>query len=194
MPKEPEDEIGTLASPRQSAVHLRTECVNAHRRGLAEMLLDSAVAALLGVHVWGIWREPFQVDGGMLGEIRLHDQGAMRGGAVPDQDHRPGEVSPAMWQGDPPIRVPEGLRHRPLEEAARQGQSDGRRELPALAQTPHTGCVPPRCPRRTGFRLQCQPRLIANGSLRPGATRRFVMRGQACLSQARTRSAWRSLA
>jgi hypothetical protein len=49
MPKEPEDEIRTLAEPRQAAVHLRMEFVNAGRRGMAEMLCDIAMAALLGV-------------------------------------------------------------------------------------------------------------------------------------------------
>ena len=79
MPKEPEDEIGTLAESRKAMIHLRTEFVNARRRGMAEMLFDSAVAALLGVQVRGIWREPFHVDLGMLGEILLHDKCVMRG-------------------------------------------------------------------------------------------------------------------
>jgi hypothetical protein len=154
MPKEPADEVGTLTEARKSAVHLSTEFVNARRRGIAEMLFDSAMAALLGVQVWGIWREPFHVDFGMLGEIRLHDKGAMRGGAVPDHEHRPGKMSPEMLQGDHHIRAPDGLRKMPLEDAARQGQRDGRRELPALAETPQNGGLPNRCPRRTGLRLK----------------------------------------
>ncbi len=121
---------------------------------MAEMLFDGAVAALLGVQVRGVWREPFHVDFGMLGEILLHDKGAMRGGAVPDHDHRPGKMPPEMLQGDHHIRAPDGLRKMALEDAARQGQSNGRRELPALAEAPQNGCLPNRCPRRTGLRLK----------------------------------------
>jgi hypothetical protein len=154
MPKEPEHEIGTLAEPRKSAVYLRTEFVNARRRGIAEMLFDSAVAALLGVQVRGVRREPFHVDLGMLGEILLHNKCAMRGRAVPDHDHRPGKMPPEMLQGHHHLRAPDGLREMPLEDTARQSQSDGRRELPALAETPQNGCLPNRGPRRTGLGLK----------------------------------------
>ena len=51
MPKEPEDEIRTLAESRKAAIHLGTEFVNAAGGGIAEMLFDVAVAALLGVQV-----------------------------------------------------------------------------------------------------------------------------------------------
>lgn len=79
MPKEPEEEIGTLAESRKAAIHLSTECMNASRSGMAERLFDMAVAALLRVQVRGVRREPFHVALGMLGEIRLDDQRAMRG-------------------------------------------------------------------------------------------------------------------
>jgi hypothetical protein len=154
MPKELENEIGTLAEPRKSAVYLRAAFVNARRRGIAELLFGSAVAALLGVQVRGGRREAFHMDRGVLGERLLHNKCAMRGVAVPDHDHRPGKMPPEMLQGDHHIRAPDGLREMPLEDAARQGQSDGRRELPALAETPQNGCLPNRCPRRTGLRLK----------------------------------------
>ena len=47
MPKEPEDEIGTLVESRKAAIHLGTELVNADRSGIAAMLFDVAGAALL---------------------------------------------------------------------------------------------------------------------------------------------------
>ena len=41
-----------------------------------------------------------------------------------------------MLQGNYHIRTPDGLRKMPLENAARQGQGNNRRELPALAEAP----------------------------------------------------------
>jgi hypothetical protein len=154
MPKEPEDEIRALAESRKAAIHLNTEFVNAGRSGMAEMLFDIAVATLLGVQVRGVWWEPFHVALRMLSEIFLHDKRPMRAGAVPDHDHRPGKMSPEMWQGDHHIRAPDGLRKMPLEDAARQGQRDDRRELPALAETPQDWRLPDRCPRGGGRGLK----------------------------------------
>jgi len=79
MPKEPEDEIGTLAESRKAAIPLNTEFVNAGRGGIAEMLFDIAVATLLGVQVRGVRGEPFHVALRMLGELLLHDKRPMRG-------------------------------------------------------------------------------------------------------------------
>jgi hypothetical protein len=136
MPKKPEDKIGTLAESRKAAIHLSTKFVNADRGGIAEMLFDIAVTTLLGVQVRGVRRKPFHVELGMRGEILLHDDRAMRGGAVPDQDHGSGKMALEMLQGHYHIRTPDGLRKMPLEDVARQGQSNDRRELPALAEAP----------------------------------------------------------
>ena len=154
MAKEPEEKIGTPAESRKAAVHLSTKLVNADRGGIAEMLFDIAVTTLLGVQVRGIRREPFHVELGMCGEILLYDDRAMRGGAVPDHDHWSGKMALEMLQGDHPIRTPDGLRKMPLEDAARQGQSDDRRELPALAETPQDWRLPHRCPRGGGLGLK----------------------------------------
>jgi hypothetical protein len=51
MPKAPEDQIGTLAESRKAAIHLGTQLVNADRSGMAEMLFDITMAALLGIQV-----------------------------------------------------------------------------------------------------------------------------------------------
>ena len=72
----------------------------------------------------------------MRGAILLHDDRAMRGGAVPDHDHWSGKMALEMLQGHDHIRTPDGLRKMPLEDAARQGQGHNRRELPALAEAP----------------------------------------------------------
>lgn len=136
MPKEPEDQIGTLAESRKAAIHLRPKLVNADRSGMAEMLFDMAVTTLLGVQVRGVRREPFHVELGMRGAIRLHDDRAMRGGAVPDHEHWSGKMALDMLQGHDHLRTPDGLRNMPREDAARQGQGHNRRELPALAEAP----------------------------------------------------------
>lgn len=136
MAKEPEDKIRTLAESRQAAIHLRTKLVNADRSGIAEMLFDIAVTTLLGVQVRGVRREPFHVELGMCGEILLDDDRAMRGGAVPDHDHWSGKMALEMSQGDHHIRPPDGLWKMPLEDAARQGQRNDRREFPTLAEAP----------------------------------------------------------
>ena len=136
MPKEPEDKIGMLAESRKAAIHLRPKLVHADRSGMAEMLFDMAVTTLLGVQVRGGRREPCHVELGLRGEIRLHDDCAMRGGAVPDHDHWSGKMSLEMLQGHDHIRTPDGLRKMPLEDAARQGQGNDCRELPALAEAP----------------------------------------------------------
>jgi hypothetical protein len=136
MPKEPEEKIGTLAESRKAAIHLRPKRVHADRSGIAEMLFDMALTTLLGVQVRGVRREPFQVELGRRGAIRLHDDRAMRGGAVPEHDHWSGKMALDMWQGHDRIRTPDGLRKLPREAAARQGQGHNRRELPARAEAP----------------------------------------------------------
>jgi hypothetical protein len=119
MPKEPEDEIGTLAESRKATIHLRTEFVHAGRSGMAKMLFDIAVAALLGVHVRGVRREPFHVDLGMLGEILLHDECAMRTEPVPNDDEGPRNTALEVAEGSHNIVPADGMLEVPLVDAAR---------------------------------------------------------------------------
>jgi hypothetical protein len=64
----------------------------------------------------------------------------------------------------------------PLEDAARQGQRDARRELPALAETPQDWRLPHRCPRGGGLGLQCKAGLIHTDYGRLAAATLFLIR------------------
>jgi hypothetical protein len=105
MLKAPEEKIGTLAELRKAAFHSSAKLIHADRCGIAEMWFDMAVTTLLGVQVRGVRWEPFHVEFGMRGEILLHDDRAMRGGAVPNQDHGSGKMALEMVPGCHHVRT-----------------------------------------------------------------------------------------
>jgi hypothetical protein len=86
---------------------------------MAQMLLDMAVTALLGVQIGGIRGQPFHCYLWMGREIRLHDRRAMGRQAIPDEDERPGNMALEMAQGDDTLRAPQGMPKMPFVNLAR---------------------------------------------------------------------------
>jgi hypothetical protein len=98
MPEEAEDEIGTPTQARKSSIHLSAECTEAFRDRITEMLLDVPMTSFLRVHVRRIGREPFPLDLGIRGDIRLHSGSPVGAQPVPDDDHRSSDIALQMLQ------------------------------------------------------------------------------------------------
>ena len=62
MPEESEDEIRASAEAGKAAIHAGTEFAGTGRLGIAQVLLDMAMASLLRIQVRGIGRKPVHLD------------------------------------------------------------------------------------------------------------------------------------
>jgi hypothetical protein len=56
MPKEAEDEVGASPDACEPTIHLNAQVVGRCRGGIPQVLLDIAMAALLGIQLWRLGR------------------------------------------------------------------------------------------------------------------------------------------
>ena len=78
MPEEAEEEVRSPAEASKATINTCAEVADACRGGIAQVLFDVAMAALLGIHIWRIGREPFHVNVWMRGHIVLDDDRSVR--------------------------------------------------------------------------------------------------------------------
>ena len=194
MPEESEDEIGTSAEASKAAIHSCTEIADAAGQSIAQVLLDVAMAPLLGVQIGGIGRQPVHLDLRTHTQILLDHRGAMGIESVLDNDEGAGNVALEVAEGEHHIIAADGMREVSLVDTARQGQPDHRGECTALADASQDRCPPYRSPRGSRFGPEGKAGLIDEHDLRLLAASLFLIRGQSCVSQARTRASSRSRA
>jgi hypothetical protein len=151
MPTEAEDEVGAPPDACEPTIHLNAQVVGRYRGSIPQVLFDMTLAALLGVHIWRIGREPFHFNIRMRGHVVLDDDRSMRVSPVPDHDHRPSNEPLEVLQGDKNIRGTNGMFNMTLINLPGQRQGNHRGQLPTCAHTPEDRRVPPRSPSRAGL-------------------------------------------
>ena len=126
MMEEREDQIGTMAQARKSAIGLLPNLSGVLRGRIQEVALHIAMTSLLGIQIRGVGRQLLHHDLRMLTPIGLHLGGAMGLQAIPDQHQRAGEISLEMSQEGNDIRSVDRMIEVPLVDPPRQCQGDRR--------------------------------------------------------------------
>lgn len=126
MMKVPQEEVGTVTETYKPAIHLGLYVVGIHWGGIPEMLFDMAMAALLGVQIRRIGREPFHFKVGMCGHIILEDHSSVCVQPIPDDDYRPGDVPLDVSQRHKNVRGTDSLRQMALVNLAGYREADHR--------------------------------------------------------------------
>src|SRR5207253_2845859 len=98
MVEEAEQEVRAAAEPREATIGLVTDLLLGLGRGIAQPALDVSMAALFGIQIRGILRQPFDIELGMLGQELLYHGRPMRLQMVPDENHRPPDPAPKVLQ------------------------------------------------------------------------------------------------
>jgi hypothetical protein len=194
MSEESEDEVGSPAEAGKAAIDPSTEVADTTGQSIAQVLLDVAMASLLGIQIRGIGREPVHFDLGVRTQILFDHHGAMSVEPVPDDDERAGNVALEVTEGDHHVLAADGMREMAFVEAAREGQPDHCGECAALADALQDRGLPHRSPGRPRPGPKGKAGLIDEHDLRFLAASLFFSRGQSCASQARTRASSRSRA
>jgi hypothetical protein len=194
MPEESEDKIRASAEAGKAAIDSGAEFAGTGRLSIAQVLLDIAMAPLLGIQIWGIGWKPVPLDLRMCAQILFDHRRTMGVEPVPDQDKGAGNMSLEVTEGHDDIISADGPREVPLVDAARQGQPDHRGEFAALADASQDWGLPPRGPRAPRLGPEGEPGLIDKHDLRLSAASLLFIRGQSCVSQACTRASSRSRA
>jgi hypothetical protein len=194
MAKETEQEIGPASQPSKSSVGLLADLSFGLGGRVAHSLFDIAVTFLLGVQLRGIRGQPFHGDLGMLGQEGFDRVGTVDLHTVPDDDHRPGDPTPEVFQVRDAVLAVDRMVEMLLIDLARCRQPDRRRDLTSLAHALLHGGLSTGCPGRVGPQLIREPRLINENDHGAPAASLFLMRGQSRSSQARINSSSRSRA
>jgi hypothetical protein len=194
MPEESNDEIRTSAEAGNAAIDSGAKLADTGGLSIAQVLLDMAMTPLLGIQIWGIGRKPVHLDLRMRTQILFDHRRAMGIEPVPDQEQGAGNVSLEVTEGNHDIISADGALDVSLVDAARQGQSDHRRECTALADASQDRGLPLRSPCGPRLGPEGEAGLIDEHDLRLLAASLFLIRGQSRWSQARTRASSRSRA
>jgi hypothetical protein len=194
MTKAPQEEVGTVTETGKAAIHLGLYVVGMNWGGIPQMLFDLAMAALLGVQIRRIGREPFHVKVRMCGHIVLDDNRSVCVQPIPDDAHRPGDVPLAVSQGHKNVRGTDRMRNMARVNLGGDREADHRGSLTAFADAPQDGCLPPRSPGRARLGAKRDAGVIDEDHFRASATSLLFIRAQACVSQAWTRASSRSRA
>jgi hypothetical protein len=194
MSEESENEVGAPAEASKTAIDPSTEIAEPSGQRMAPVLFDVAMAALLGIQIGGIGREPVHLDLGMRTQIRFDHRGAMRVEPVPDDDERAGNVALEVTERAHDVISADGMREVAFVDAAREGQPDRGGECAALADASQDRGLPPRSPRGPRLGPERKAGLIYEHDLGLLAASLFFIRGQSCVSQACTRASSRSRA
>jgi hypothetical protein len=121
MPEESKDEIGTSAEASKAAIDSGAELADIGGQRMAQVLLDVAMAPLLGVQIGGIGREPMHLDLRMRPHILFDHRSAVGVEPVPDHDEGARYVALKVPEGDQPVVSTDGMRDMSLVNATRQG-------------------------------------------------------------------------
>ncbi len=121
MPEESEDEIGTSAEASKAAIHPCTEIADAAGQSIAQVLLDVAMAPLLGVQIGGIGRQPVHLDLRMRPDLCFDHRRAVGVEPVPDDDEGARNMALKVTEGDHHVVSADGTLEMSLVNAARQG-------------------------------------------------------------------------
>jgi len=100
MSEESEDEVGSPAEACKAAIYALAQVVDACRDSVAEVLLDVAMAPLLGIHIGGIGRQPVHLDLRMGAKILFDDRRSMGIEPIPDHDQPAGAIVLNMAEGE----------------------------------------------------------------------------------------------
>ncbi len=119
MPEESEDEIGTLAEASKAAIDPGAEFADIGRQRMAQVLLDMAMAPLLGIQIGGIGWEPMHLDLRMCPHILFAHRSAVGVEPVPDNDQRTRYVVLKVTEGDHHIISADGMLKMSLVDATR---------------------------------------------------------------------------
>ena len=194
MPEESKDEIRASAEAGKAAIDSGAEFARTGGLSIAQVLLDMAMAPLLGIQIRGIGRKPVHLDLRVPPQILFDHRRTMGAEPVPDQHQGAGNVSLEVTEGHHDSISADGALKVPLVEAARQGQPDHGGECTALADASEDWGLPPRSPRAPSLGPEGEPGLIDEHDLRLLAASLFLIRGQSCVSQACTKASSRSRA
>ena len=194
MPEEPESEVLAPTQARKSPIHLSADGREAFSDRMAEMLLDVPMTSFLRVHVRRIGREPFHLDLGMCGGIRLHSGSPMGAQPVPDDDHRSSDVSRQMLPHHQDILRAEGVLKMALVDLAGEREPANGGELAALTQTPQDGRLADWRPCGGHLGAKGKPGFVHKDYVSSFTASFFLIRGQSWVSQACTRASSRSRA
>jgi hypothetical protein len=194
MSEESEDEVRSSAEAGKATIDPSTEIADTAGQSIAQVLLDVAMAALLGIQIRGLGREPVHLDLGMRTPILSDHRGAMSVAPVPDDDERAWNVALEVTERDHHVISADGMCEGAFVDVAREGQPDRRGECAALADALQDRCLPNRSPRSPRLGPKGKAGLIYEYNLRFLAASLFLIWGQSCVSPARTRASSRSRA
>jgi hypothetical protein len=121
MPEESKDEIGTSAEASKAAIDSGAEPADISGQRIAQVLLDVAMAPLLGIQIGGIGREPMHLDLRMRPHILFDHRSAVGVEPVPDNHEGAGDVALNVTEGDDPVVSADGMRDMSLVNATRHG-------------------------------------------------------------------------
>jgi hypothetical protein len=122
MSEEAEDEIGTLAEACKAAIDPGAEIADVGGQRIAQVLLDIAMAPLLGIEIRSVGRKPMHLDRGMGLHILFDYLRAMGTEPVPDDDEGTGNVPLEVTEGEHDVLAADGMREVSLVDATRQDQ------------------------------------------------------------------------
>jgi hypothetical protein len=134
------------------------------------------------------------LDRRMRPDIFFDHRSAMGVEPVPDDDEGARNMALKVTEGGHHVVSADGTREMSLVNAARQGSPDDRGQCTALADASQDRGLPPRRPRGPRLGPEGEAGLIDEHDLGLLAASLFLIRGQSCLSQARTRASSRSRA
>jgi hypothetical protein len=194
MAKETEEKIGSASQSGKSPVGLLADFRLGLRGRVAHPLLDVPMTFLLGVQLRGIRGQPFHGDLGVLGQECLDRTGAVNLQPVPDEDQRPSDPTPEVFQMRDHVLAVDRMVEVLLVDLARHRQPNRGRDLTPLAHAFLDRGLSAGCPGRVGPQLIREPRLIDEDDHGAVAASFFLMRGQSRSSQARINSSSRSRA
>jgi hypothetical protein len=109
MPEEPKDEIGTSTEASKAAIDAGAEPAEPSGQRMAQVLLDIAMAPLLGIQIGGIGWEPMHLNLRMCPHILFDHHSAVGVELVPDDDQRTRYVALKVTEGDHHIISADGM-------------------------------------------------------------------------------------
>ena len=121
MSEESKNEIGTSAEASKAAIDPGAEPADIGGQRIAQVLLDVAMAPLLGIQIGGIRREPMHLDLRMRPHIFFDHRSAVSVEPVPDDDEGARDVALKVTEGDHHVVSADGMLEMSLVNAARQG-------------------------------------------------------------------------
>ena len=119
--EESKDEIGTSAEASKAAIDPGAEFADIGGQRMAEVLLDVAMAPLLGIQLGGRGREPMHLDLRMRPDLCFDHRSAVGVEPVPDDEEGARHMALNVTEGDHHVVSADGPREMSRVNAARQG-------------------------------------------------------------------------